>query len=132
MIDSILKPKTKEEILKDARNCSSLYEFSKFAKRYAEEYNEQISIEDYPLAARIFNKVGKTEEYPYDDFVIAVKRTELIISKASDPKADKAIIQMFPVRKIPDLEHIRFGNLFMVENMEQFWAIIKFLSVNKS
>jgi hypothetical protein len=132
MLDGILKPKSKEEILKDARICKSLYEFSKFAKKYAEQYNEQIPIEEYPLAARIFS-VSESKgqcEYPYNDFILMVKRTELIISKASNPVIDQAVVQMFPVRKIPELEHIRFGNLFMVQNMEQFWTIVRFLNTH--
>jgi hypothetical protein len=127
MIDC-LKAKTKEEILRDARASSSLQEFYKFAEKYKELYNEELSFDDYPLAVKIFKQSSAAQSnFPYDAFTLKIKSTQLIVSKAED---DKALIQMFPARKIKSIEHTRYGNLFIITSIEQFWEIVKFLKTH--
>ena len=121
MIVEILKPKSKEEVLNDFLFMGH-YEFEKQSLKFMNEFGEEIPPQYRPLVVHIIEDAKKRGYWK--DSLIRIKHTRIIVENSVDKKI---VLLMFPFRKINELSHLKNGNSYVINNMDIYLKIIKFL-----
>ncbi len=127
MLAQLLKPKDKADVLDEIKHSNVEYSnFNRVLNKYKKLYGEELPKEFYPFNIKIKDDLahkGYLQRYS-DHFII--KKTKVYICRQ-----EKTVnLLMFPVRKIKELESIRIGNMFLINNFEQYKIIINFLENN--
>jgi len=127
MLAQLLKPKCKEDVLDEIKHSNIEYSnFNRVLNKYKKLYDEELPKEFYPFNIKICDDLknkGYLQQYS-DQFII--KKTKVYIYNSEKTVS----LLMFPVRKIKELESIRIGNTFLINNFEQYKIIINFLENN--
>ena len=128
-ITSILKPKSKEDVLKQISLMNILS--NEVYRNYLNKYNEEIPDEYLPLYNKIVTLLKK--QYPHyttNPGNLRIRRTQMhfFVPSFADNRQIKLV--MYPTRRIPELEHLRSGTDFRISSYDQVVTIIKFLETH--
>lgn len=127
MISQLLKPKSKEEVLREL-SLSHPGSFHGARESFKRMFNEDIPEEYEPFIHKLMAAFSKDdgaqqETYHSQDMWFTVKNTSFHVHPHT---WKEVIVTVSPVRKIKDMEHLRKGNAFTVDNIEDFVKIILF------
>ena len=137
-IGDILKPKNREEIIKNLQNLDPI----KFYERYdylTNFFGGKIPFKYHPLIGQIYHDMRKR----YGDQITYLKEEDLgsmgksiefsaiikerhIWVNQSEHQID-IMFKIWPFKRIKKLKHIRLANNYMIENIEQYNELIKYL-----
>ena len=118
-----LPQKTKEEVLTSMLGLS-ISEFRKAAEKFKKFYGESVPKEFKPLSLVIYDEL-KEKEYvkPFSDTHFRIKNIDVYMNFYREG----GVFQMFPCRKIKELEDIRSGNSFFITSYGQYKILVNFL-----
>lgn len=135
-IRALLKPKAKEEFLKDVKGQHITPEIE---ATYLQHYKEEFPEEYLELKQRVDRFLNKRyPQYSKMRGYIDIRRTHMYYSESRayvqiDGKKYEVkivLLNMMPTRKIPEIENIRRGTHFYITNVGQVETIIKFLETH--
>ena len=135
-IRALLKPKAKEEFLKDVKGQHITPEIE---ATYLQHYKEEFPEEYLDLKQRIDRFLNKKyPQYHKTGGYIDIKRTHMyysdhkVYANVDGKKYEIKIVllNMMPTRRIPEIENIRSGTQFYISKLNQVETIIRFLETH--
>lgn len=135
-IRALLKPKAKEEFLKDVKGQHITPEIE---ATYLQHYKEEFPEEYLDLKQRIDRFLNKKyPQYSKSRGYIDIRRTHMyyhdsrtyVQMNGKKYEVKIVLLNMMPTRKIPEIENIRSGTQFYITNVGQVETIIKFLETH--
>lgn len=135
-IRAVLKPKAKEEFLKDIKGQ---YVTNEMQATYVQHYKEEFPEEYLSLKQQIDRLLKKKyPQYHKTGGYIDIRRTHMyysdhkVYANVDGKKYEIKIVllNMMPTRRIPEIENIRSGTQFYITKLSQVETIIRFLETH--
>lgn len=122
MLTDLFKPKSKSDILDEIKIMDE-DRFKDIESNFRKFFMVDLPIDCLPLFSQLYRVLNNRG---WNGNPIRVKRTVLSIHRWN-----KSItVDMFPCRRIKDIEHIRHGNTYIIDSLETFVTMIDFLEKN--